>query len=318
MDIFGKIDIGNMMKKKMMGGDDNYKEAYIRIQNRSSHSRIRVSIPRVKNAKASSSSSSSLDGLLSGDVRANSSLPDDGGGEVGPFANGRRYARVTFGKDDQNDNDDNEDDGICGRLVGKLSLDNGGGGGGGKGGLVVFEARVVSVHAGGGGGDRGGAATLRLISNDDGWRCEDDRGSSSSPIKLAADVTEMSRRGNGGNGGDVMVFWKVELRIYDDIDTTRWMEVLGERIEDVPFNRIGLPGEFACASSISRNMRRCIGEKECVCVWFISMRETHPLIFMILPSNCLPSFDVPPPISHSRHARFRYLHVRSRHGRESR
>jgi hypothetical protein len=252
MDLFGKIDIGGMMKMTMVSGDGidgsrrrsrKRREAYVRIQNRSSHPRIRVSIPRVLNARASSSSSS-LGVLLSGEIRADRSLPHDdgdgdddgrgGGVEVGPFPNGRRYARILLGRDDDgNDNNDDDDDDDGGRAC-----------------LVVFEARVVT---GGGGGGGGGAATLKFIANDDGWKCEDDdrRGSSSasSPIVLVADVIEM--RGKGGDGNDdddddkdgIAAFWKVELRAYDNIDASRWMEVLGKRIEDVPFNRLGLPGE---------------------------------------------------------------------------
>ena len=192
------------------GGREEEGTAYVRIQNRSSHP-IRITFLDVHNIDESN-----LDDI-SGDVDVDSSLPrDDGGGAAGkrPFANECRYVPLLPGKDGG----------------GGTFFDSGGGGG-----SVTVEARVPGAHK--------PTSTLRLIARGDGeWGWEDETLDENSPIILVADGSEVEA---GGEGCHRRLRWKVELRVYDNVDTTRWMEVLGERvIGDVPFNQIGLPGEM--------------------------------------------------------------------------
>ena len=97
-------------------------------------------------------------------------------------------------------------------------------------GHITVEARVPGAQR--------PTSTLRLIVNDKEWTWEDPTPDLASPIKLVADVNEERNRDD-----DDSEFWKIELRVYDNIDTSKWMEVLGDRIKDLPLNQVGLPGE---------------------------------------------------------------------------
>ena len=207
------------------GGGGEEEAAYVRIQNRSSH------LVRITFLDAHGIDESNLDDL-SGDIEIDSSLPPPSSEKQQrkPFANGGRYVPLLLGAD--------------GGGGGSL-FDSGGGGGG-----VTVEARVPGAQK--------PTSTLRLIANDGGgaWGWADETIDDDSPIVLVADVrrSEEAAEGGGGEGGGEgrhrhRCFWKVELRVYDNVDTARWMEVLGERvIGDVPFNQIGLPGELLLCS----------------------------------------------------------------------
>lgn len=95
-------------------------------------------------------------------------------------------------------------------------------------GRMVVEARVPGANK--------PTSTLTLIVNNGVWRMEDATPDFNSPIRLVADVNEEK----DGSGKE---FWKVELRVYDNCDTSKWMELLADKIDDMPLNRVGLPGE---------------------------------------------------------------------------
>lgn len=95
-------------------------------------------------------------------------------------------------------------------------------------GRMVVEARVPGANK--------PTSTLTLIVNNGVWRMEDATPDTNSPIRLVADVNEEK----DGSGKE---FWKVELRVYDNCDTSKWMELFADKIDDMPLNRVGLPGE---------------------------------------------------------------------------
>jgi hypothetical protein len=59
---------------------------------------------------------------------------------------------------------------------------------------------------------------------------EDTSPDKDSPVNLIADVME----------DDGM--WKIELRIYDNYNTKRWMAELADSIKDMPLTQVGIPG----------------------------------------------------------------------------
>ena len=187
---------------------------------------------------------------------------------------------------------------------------------GGGGGSVTVEARVPGAHK--------PTSTLRLIARGDGeWGWEDETLDENSPIILVADASDVEA---GGEGCHRRLRWKVELRVYDNVDTTRWMEVLGERvIGDVPFNQIGLPGEMM-VGGVSRGreevpFRVLLGNYQ-------PPPSSNPLTFYstpprlvslsLLPPGIFSDTHSPPHGTHTRHARFRNLRLRSGNGRKSR
>lgn len=87
-------------------------------------------------------------------------------------------------------------------------------------GYMMLEAQVEGASPSG----------LKLTVDHDSWGMEDTSPDRDSPVKLVADVSEDEG------------MWKIELRVYDNYNTSRWMAVLQDSIKDLPLTRVGIPG----------------------------------------------------------------------------
>lgn len=78
------------------------------------------------------------------------------------------------------------------------------------------------------------SSTLSLIVDHDSWKAKDTSPDKESSVKLVADVDE------SGKDGD----FKIELRIYDNYNPSKWMEEYGKKygLGKKPLCRVGLPG----------------------------------------------------------------------------
>jgi len=82
----------------------------------------------------------------------------------------------------------------------------------------------------------GPPSTLTVKVDRDNWWVEDRTPDKDSKVALCFDVDEIEGTS------------KIEIRVYDNVDTADWMNVLQDDIQDVPLCQVGLPGTHDSAT----------------------------------------------------------------------